>query len=483
MKGNMKYHLSAFVLFLVLSHVVEAQNVASIIDSASNKEAFWSVTVRDEDGKILESLNSGKMIIPASNQKLYTTAAVLNALGSDFRYATKIYGKGEQTGSKWDGDIIVYGAGDPSISGLLYNEDRLYVFKEFVQQLEQKGIKEITGNILGNVSYFDRDYYPIGWGWYDMSFYYGVQISPLSFNNNAVDLEVFAEGRTGDKPRIDWFPKYGDYVEFINGQLITPKETTYEEYYRRGLGSNTIMLASTLPEGYYETETLSVNDPELFFLTALKGFLEEQGIKFTGPAKTVIDTQPFSPDSGKLIVLAEHYSKPLAELVQWTNKESDNFFTEMFLKTLAAEKQGLPGSFENGIKEVRSFLSELGLDTTYVVMNDGSGLASGNFTTTANISALLVFMQYNPEFKPFYESLSVTGIDGSLKNRMKDTPLFNNFRGKTGYVSGARTLSGYIKAKSGKTLILSLATNHFAGKVKTVNETHEQILEYLYYTY
>lgn len=464
---------------LFVADVVPAQDLISIIKSAPNQEALWSVTVRNTSGKILESINSENLIIPASNQKLFTTAAVLDGLGSDFRYTTNIYGDGELVDSVWHGELIFHGSGDPSISGIMYNDNRYFVFNSLVEQLRSKAIKEVKGSLVADVGYFNKEVYPKGWDWDDLSFYYGVEISALSFNNNAVDLTVVADGEVGEKPRISWFPGRSDYAKFTNYQVIDYPNTKYDEFYRRELGTNKIFLGSSLPQSYIEEESLSIHNAPMFFLNTFRDFLTESGIK--GP-NTYWIPDPQTGHEG-LPVLASHTSEPLSKLVEWTNKESDNFYTEMMLKTLAAEKAGVPGSFENGIKEVRNFLGSMGIDTTYVVMKDGSGMASGNFTKTAILSDFLVKMIEHNEFEHFFNSMSVAGIDGTIAHRMKGTSLYNNFKGKSGYVGGVRTLSGYFTTASGQRLIVSLAANNFIGKVKPIDAVHEEILEYLYSKY
>jgi D-alanyl-D-alanine carboxypeptidase/D-alanyl-D-alanine-endopeptidase (penicillin-binding protein 4) len=474
------FRITAILLLALLAELTHAQQLQAIIDEAPNQEAFWSVTVRDDSGKILESINPEKVIIPASNQKLLTTAAILDHFGADYRFETSIYGEGYLAESTWKGNIIIKGSGDPSISGDLYDGDRYHVFEKFTDQLKEKGINKIDGFLLADQSYFDDQLYPKGWDWYDFSFYYGVQISPLSFNNNAVDLEVFADGEIGDTPRITWFPDSTDYVDFENKQVITHRGTEYDEYYRRELGDNNIVLGSRLPQGYYEDESLSIDNPLMFFLDSFKDYLKKNGIQFDGGI--IVYGQAFEYDTTQ--VLATHQSKPMAELIKWTNKESDNFYTEMLLKALSADAGIQAGSFEHGIEQVRTFIADLGIDTTYVQMNDGSGMAGGNFNKTSILSELLVKMKNHPEFDAYFESMSVAGIDGTLSHRMKGTPLYNNFKGKSGFVTGVRTLSGYFDAQSGKRLVVSLAANNYiAGKVRPIDAVHEQILKYLYEKY
>lgn len=470
--------LILLLIGFIFSQKGNAQSLNELLETVSNQEAFWAITVRDEQGNKIENYNSSKLIIPASNQKLFTLAATLDRLGSDFTFTTNIYGNGQLVNYTWKGDLIIKGSGDPSISGFLYNDDREFVFKSFLNQLKELGISEIEGNIYGDVSYFDEDVYPPGWDWYDLSFYYGVEIAPLSFNNNAFDLIVDAKGEIGTKPSISYYPELPS-LNIINNQEIVTSDRKYDEYYRRRLGHNTIELASKLPQNYIETEALSIDNAGQFFVDSFKFFLSKNGINVHGNSSSNYTCK----QEDCFNVLASHTSKPLADLVYWANKESDNFYTEMLIKTLAAEMHGKPGSFDNGILEVRSFLAEQGIDTNYVKMNDGSGLAAGNFTSTGAISKLLIAMQKHPEKNTFIGSLPLAGIDGSLAYRFKGTKLYNNVRAKTGYVGGARTLSGYLTAKSGRTITFSIATNHFIGKLRPIDNSHQQILEYLYAKY
>lgn len=473
--------LALTVFSFIISVSLSAQDFEQLLETLPNQEAFWSLTVLDETGKKLENFNSDKLIIPASNQKLYTLAAVLDRLGSDYTYTTNIYGDGELVDSTWKGDLIFRGSGDPSISGFLYDGDQDYVFNSFISQIVKKGINTINGELKADLSYFDDEIYPKGWSWEDLSFYYGVEISPLSFNNNAIDLTVTADGPIGSTPSISWLPEYVASVDFYNHQTISTKESKYKEYYRRYPGSDNILLRSSLPLGYIEEESLSISGAEWFFVGSFENFLIRKGLRSKSQEVFEFQLTPINYDEA--IILAFHTSKPLSELINWANKESDNFYTEMMLKTLAAEEQGIPGTFENGIKEVRTFLAEQGLDTNMVKMNDGSGLAMGNYTTTRNISTLLYSMKSHDQWSVFYDSFPIAGIDGSIAHRFKGTELYNNIRAKTGYVSGVRTLSGYMTTRLGKQIVFSIATNHFAGKVRPVDNSHQQILQYLYEKY
>ncbi|MFH5832812.1 D-alanyl-D-alanine carboxypeptidase/D-alanyl-D-alanine-endopeptidase [Halalkalibaculum sp. DA384] len=456
-------------------------DLVSIVEQSSAGDAFWSVTVKDSTGRLLVGHNHDKLVRPASNLKLLTSAAILDQLGSDFRYQTYIYGMGEQRGEVWKGDLIVRGSGDPSISGRFYHEHRFHVFEEIANQLDSLGIRRVEGNLIGNDSYFDQQPYPKGWSWEDLSFYYGVEISALSFNNNAVDLQVFADDEVGETPRIQWFPFDTDYVDFINEQTIAPPNTEYDEFYRRMLGTNTIVLGSKLPKGYYEEESLSIMNAPLFFMDTFNKYLEDSGIDITG--QIIIDSQPRNWSSDRFRVLARHDSPPLSELLVEVNTESSNFYTEMMLKTAAAEKYGVQGSTDLGIGLVEEFAHTAGMDTTDVELSDGSGMSSSTLLKPDDLTNFLSVMQEHPEFPAYEKSLAVAGFNGTLEHRFRGTPLERNVSGKTGYVSGVRAISGYMRARSGKKLVFSIYTNNYTNKTSYIDWLHQQLLMQIYESY
>lgn len=456
--------------------IIFSPEVVNIIENSKASDAFWSVIVHDTTGNILEGYNFEKLIRPASNLKLLTSAAILDELGPNYQFSTKMYGLGYQRGDTWCGDIIIRGVGDPSISGAFYRADRFHVFDKFFSALYDRGIRNINGHLIGNDSFFDDQPYPQGWSWEDLSFYYGVEISALSFNNNAVDLTVYANGDVGEKPKIEWFPFDTDYVDFINEQVITPPHTEYDEFYRRKPGTNTIILRSKLPKGYVEKESLSIKDASLYFMDTFNKYLEDGGINVEG--RIIIDSKPQNWD--QYDVLAEHVSVPMDSLINRVNKESDNFYTEMLLKTVAAEHFDAAGSTELGISVVKDFAASMKMDTTKLEMDDGSGMAASTLLKIEDLSQLLVKMQTHPYFEVYRKSLSTAGKDGSLKNRFLNSPLRGKVHGKTGYLSGVRTLSGYMKAASGQTLVFSVAANNYTDKTSYIDDIQEQILEEIF---
>ncbi|HEX6981993.1 MAG TPA: D-alanyl-D-alanine carboxypeptidase/D-alanyl-D-alanine-endopeptidase [Balneolaceae bacterium] len=455
-------------------------DIPEIIEQSRADNAFWSVIVRDTTGKILEGFNIGKLVRPASNLKLLTSATVLNELGADYTYRTVMYGLGYQNGSSWEGNIIIRGSGDPSISGKYYNEDRFYVFNKFYKALKAMGIEEINGNLVGNDAFFDQQPYPKGWAWNDLSFYYGVETSALSFNNNTVDLTVYADGDIGDTPEIEWFPFDTDYVKFVNEQVISPAESEYDEFYRRLMGTNRIILRSKLPQNYVEHEALSVLNASRFFIDTFKKYLEDGNISVNG--RLIVESQQQDWNSDQYKILAVHESVPLRKLLQQLNKESDNFYAEMLLKTSAAEHFDISGSTELGIMLMKDFSASIGLDTTKMELSDGSGMAASTLITVKNLSKLLVEMRDHHQFEVYKNSLSISGVDGSLEYRFPAS-MVGKIYGKTGYVSGVRSLSGYMESSSGKPLIFCVVANNYTKETSYIDYVQEKIIQKIYRSY
>ncbi|MGF1670747.1 MAG: D-alanyl-D-alanine carboxypeptidase/D-alanyl-D-alanine-endopeptidase [Balneolaceae bacterium] len=476
------------ILFFIHTGISVTQSraqLSDIIDSIINtgvaSESFWALQVRDSSGTLLENYQGDKLIRPASNMKLLVSAAYLHELGSGFRFKTELYGIGQQIDNTWHGDLVIRGMGDPTINGEFHDDDPLFLFEKWLQVLKEKGITLINGNIIGNESYFDDIPYPRGWEWDDLSYYYGAETGALSFNSNVVELEVLADKEVGSTPDIQWFPFNTNYVEFINEQIITPANSRFDESYRRILGTNTILLRSKLPAGYYETEPLSITNPALYFTDTFAQYLEMGGIEING--QLIVDRQNHDWNSSEFKLFDQHLSGPLSEMIKWMNKESDNFFAEMLLKTLAAKKYNTEGSTELGLEIVKDFMNAAGLDSSKSIFRDASGMASATAIKASELNKLLVWMQQHHEWQAFFESMSVGGHDGTLKFRFGGSPLIGKFYGKSGFVTGVRTLSGYMRTKNDNKLVVTIATNNYRVNTSVIDRLHQRILEYLYSVY
>lgn len=485
----MKPYRQSFLLtlFLLLWGVQsgEAQvsdTINRLIDESQASGALWVVQVRGEDGTLLENLNGNKLIRPASNMKLITSGAVLDRLGADFTFETKLFGRGYAEGSIWNGDLIVRGSGDPSIDGFFHDGNSLFLFEKWTDILLEMGIREIRGNLIGLDGLFDDIPYPRGWEWDDLSYYYAPEISALSFNSNVVNLEVVADGPVGSVPQIQWSPFNTPYVEFVNEQVITPRGTRFNESYRRILGTNLILLRSTLPQGYYETEPLTIANPSYFFLDTFYRYLELRGIRVQGDIFVNSDFLSLQP-LREWVLLDQHSSKPVHELLSRLNMESDNFYSEMLVKKLGYKIHRTQGTTELGLHVIKEYMQEMGFDTVQVLLRDGSGMAGANLILAGDLNRYLISIRDKEYFPEFFNTLAVAGVNGTLGHRFSGSRVQGNFFGKTGFISGVRTLSGYLTTNSGSQITVTLATNNFAVRTPHIDFIHQRILEFLHENY
>jgi serine-type D-Ala-D-Ala carboxypeptidase/endopeptidase (penicillin-binding protein 4) len=478
-----KQILCTLCIIPLLAVCAEAQVSSQIehaIERSQARHGFWAVQVRDSLGNVLEDLNGDKLVRPASNLKLVSSGAFLEYLGPEHTFTTTLYGRGEQEGERWRGDLIIKGSGDPSINGDFYN-DPLFLFEKWYQLFDSLGIRQIDGNIIAYEGLFDDVPYPRGWEWDDLSYYYAPEIGALSFNSNVVNLEVRADGPVGSTPAIQWFPFNTPFVDFVNEQVITPRTARFNESYRRILGTNTIVLRSTLPVGYYETEPLSVMAPGLYFIDTFSRYLANSGIQFRGQLLTENDFYAWSDEN--LQVLDSHVSVPLHEMVTWLNRESDNFVTEMLTKAIGAERYNVQGTTELGLQMIREFMHATGFDTLAVNLRDASGMAPATLVKASDLNRYLVNIQDKPWFGYLYNSLSIGGVNGTLGHRFRNSSFNERFYGKSGFVSGVRSLSGYLEAQSGQRLAVTIVTNNYTVRTANVDWVHERILEYIYNSY
>lgn len=488
MKNYKVFSLILFFLVCVsaplnygILHAQISPEINRLIENSRASHAFWVVQVRDSTGRVLQNLNGDKLIRPASNLKMITSGALLDRLGPNYRFETTLYGRGRQTDSTWVGDLIVKGSGDPTISGIFTNGDKLFLFERWFNELNDAGIRVIDGNLIGFDGLFDDIPYPRGWEWDDLTYYYAPEINALSFNSNVVDLEVRAIGRVGTRPRIEWSPFNTSFVEFVNEQTIAPPGTRFNESYRRELGSNTIILRSVLPQGYYETEPLTITAPSLYFMDTFYQYLELRGMEINGGI--FIDSDYYSWNERGLRRIHTHISEPLHRMVGEINKESDNFITEMLVKYLGSKVYNVQGTTDLGLQVIKEYMNELGIDTTAVSLRDGSGMAPATLIKAGDLNQYLINIRNKPYFSHFINSLAVGGMSGTLSHRFRGSNISENFFGKTGFVSGVRALSGYLDTETGNRLAVSIITNNYTAQTSHVDFIHQRILEYLYQSY
>ncbi len=449
--------------------------LSATIDNTLDTETFagasWGVQVVNlQSGATLYARNANSNFVPASNVKLFTSAAALEQLGPDYRYRTTVYADGPVDDGTLQGNLIIRGTGDPTIGGWRQRSDPTQVFRQWADSLRARGIEHISGNLIGDDRRIDDTPLGHGWSWDDASYAYSAQIGAFVFNGNTVDLTV--EGREAGQPAdLSWKPFNTDYVTVVNRSRTIPPDEDDDEEYQRLVGTNTIHVQTRVHPHEDESESITVTNPTRYFTHVLREVLIREGISVDGHAADLDATgTPIQYDDDTVQRVASYTSQPLSAIVQTTNHESQNLYAEQLLRTLAVEappdtdEELDPGSSPLGIKAVRKTLANAEVDTSRVQLVDGSGLSRQNFVRPAAMVALLQHMWLHPDpdvSSAFYDALPTGGKDGTLKYRFRGAaPARANVHAKTGTLSNTSSLSGYVNSKTGTPLAFAIFCNH-----------------------
>lgn len=429
-----------------------------LFDDPDFFNAQWGVCVQSlETGEFLYRRNENKLLMPASNLKLITTASGLQILGRDYRFKTEIGYNGKIEGTALKGDLIIKGYGDPAISGRYTKDDVIKYFNDWADSILNLGIEEITGNIIGDDNAFDDIGLGNGWSWDYESYWYSAPSGALSLNDNCVDLLV-SPARRGDKADIKVIPD-NKYTVIVNRVITVPFDSAAGIEIYRERGTNVITVSGRIRESSKPVKLyVTVNNPTQYFVVVLKDVLRAKGINVKGFAIDIDDQQTESETNFK--ILFTHFSPALTEIIKVINKNSQNFFAEQLLKVMAYEKTGT-GSSTGGIRQIKQISPRMGINSDNFIMADGSGLSRLNLVSAQQFVSLLRFMYQSNYYDDFNNSLPVAGKDGTLADRMRKSAAFEKIRAKTGYIGGVRSLSGYAVTADGETVAFSMIVNNF----------------------
>jgi len=331
---------------------------------------------------------------------------------------------------------------------------------ELADTLAAKGVKEISGDVIGDDSYFPRERYPNGWEIDDMVWEYGAAVSAIVVDDNTVALTLTAGEQPGDPVQAAVTPATPDFM--VENEVSTSAADVKSDLtLTREPGANLVVVKGTLPAKSAPRKlVLAIEEPAQHAAVLLKRMLEDRGIRVGGVARA---QHVRTESGGEPIVLAEHLSVPLGDAVKLINKISQNLHTEMLLRT-AARQSGPWATTEDLMKVPTDFYATAGIVPGDVIQTDASGLSRHDLVTPRAIVTLLGFAQKQPWFGPYYASLPVAGQDGTLEDRMKNTPAAGRIHAKTGSVEHVRTLSGFAETPSGRRLIFSFLSNNQGGK-------------------
>ena len=417
-----------------------------IAGSALSQARVGVCVISIETGETLYAHDPDALLNPASNVKLFTTAAALSRLGADYRFETEVWAEGGSDGDALR-SLAIRGKGDPAMT-----TERLWAL---AGEIAHRGVRGVRGDLRVDDSFFDGEREAPGYEQERGDRAYLAPAGSLSLNFNTVAIHVGPGGRVGDKGRVGLEPP-SDYLDLSN-QTSTVKATGRGRIapHTQADGSRErVTVAGRIPLGSrHQVFWRKVDDPALYFGETLKRMLQLRGVKVAGRVRR----GPVPPQA-KLVALVE--SEPLAEIVRRLNKSSSNFMAEQVLKTLGAEAHGPPGTWQKGIAAGEEALEGLGLPRGSYVWKNGSGLNDTNRFSARQTAALLrqVWLRF-PLMAEFVGSLPVAGRDGTIRYRMEGTAAEGRLRAKTGTLEGVTGLSGYVETGSGERVAFAVLVN------------------------
>ena len=427
-----------------------------------------------ETGRVLFEENADKLLRPASNMKLYTVAAALDRLSPDYRFVTSVYAPAKPDASGTiHGDLTIYGRGDPSIAARFNNGNYFKGIDDLAARIVAAGVKRVEGDLVGDETYFTGPPYGSGWEWDDLQWWYGAEVSALTSNDNALDLSV-KPGATVGAPAVITTGPPDPLLTIFNRVTTSEKGTRRDLTAYRGLAGDELWISGSIAvddRGY--SAGLGISRPALLFAYLLRSSLAQRGVTITGRTRMVAasiaaNMKNAEPNGPAPIELTSMQSPPLSMIAAQTLKPSQNLYTELILRTLgkvvapATTAVNTPRTSDAaGIEVVRAFLREAGVSPPPLVLTDGSGLSRNDMVTAAATLQLLTYMHRHRYASVFRDALPIAGVDGTLRNRFRGTVAENNLRAKTGSLSSAASLSGYVTTAAGENLVFSIMVNNF----------------------
>jgi serine-type D-Ala-D-Ala carboxypeptidase/endopeptidase (penicillin-binding protein 4) len=442
------------------------KSVNNLLSSTCLRKNNYGVKIYSLDrGETLYEIRSKRLFIPASNAKILTTATALKYLGSNYRFATRIYTDGILENETLKGNLYIKGSGDPKLV-----TEQLWLM---VNELRNLPIKRIKGNIIADDSFFDDQKRIKTWIKNPGAQAYEAPLGALSFNFNTVKVYVSPGKKAGDQPVIVIEPE-NEYIKLENNaQTLRPGKRRRLIVNRVDKEDHDLITVSGginlgQPRAQY---FLNITDPTQYALNVFKSYIELSGITFDGQLQ-----QGKVPHDA--VELYKHEGEPLALALRGLNKFSNNFVAEQILKTIGGEHLGLPGSTQKGLRAFDEYMKQLGYAPGQYSIYDGSGLSRQNRLSPEIIVDILRNVKNDLSIYPeFVTALGVMGVDGNVKSRMRKVASSSKARVKTGTLNFVSALSGFFQSKEGELFAFSILMNDLKCSNRRVKKIQDQIIK------
>ncbi|TVR63317.1 MAG: D-alanyl-D-alanine carboxypeptidase/D-alanyl-D-alanine-endopeptidase [Gemmatimonadales bacterium] len=451
-----------------------------VLGTGAGRTGEWGVlAVSAVDGDVLFARNAEAALAPASNQKLFTSAAALHELGPEFRFPTYLLARGRVDAGVLQGDLILYGTGDPSMASRLLDSAEA-PFREFARALREQGVHTITGDVVGDGSFFSGPTRHPSWNAHSLNEWYAAPISGLSWNENVVTLQIRAAG-PGARPEVRTHPS-GAVLPLDNQGLTVSGAARRPLLIVRDDPDEPIGIQGEIRPGQGDVwRRLTVSDPPTFAASVLLRVLQEEGITVRGRPVGVSDPTRSALSQASVLApalrdqplwtVAVHQSPALPDLLAVVNQRSHNLYADALLFTLGRVTRGT-ASFEAGAGALTDYLTEVvGMDADGLNIEDGSGLSRFNRARPLGFVQVLAHMDADSHGAIFWGSLPEAGDRQGLR-RMYRSEAAGNLRAKTGTINRVSALSGRVTSRAGEPVYFSIMANNVpsTGAAKRVED-------------
>jgi len=446
------------------------------------KNASWGFCVIDAaTGRTIISHNEHQSLVPASTQKVLTTASALMMLGADFRYQTSIgYSGYIDAGGILQGDLIIKGSGDPAFgSNAMHDSLNLgRVFAGWLLAVRNAGIRQINGRVLADESVFDQELIPRKWLWEDMGNYYGAGASGLTANENMYTVYFQPSNALGQPARVVMTEPPIPGMEF-NNQVTTGPKGSGDQVYIFGAPYQMLRtLTGTVPLGSSNFPVRgSIPDPPFFVAAAFSDFLSRNDISQKQPPLSHRLAAQAGTSPGAVSRTLSSWSSPaLAQIAARTNLSSVNTFAENLVKTVGSHAKG-EGTTAAGNEAIKEHWKKFGLDVDGMFLYDGSGLSPSNRLTVHQLAKVLQITAGQPFYEGFQVGLPLAGRTGSIASSFRGTSSEGVLRAKSGFLANVRSYAGYTKTADGKTLAFAFIVNDYQGTPASMREKMTRLMD------